>query len=110
MYFPEIVFALFIIAVVFLLAFVVRKSGRRCGGTFIDEYGYRRFKDSGKLVHRWVAEKKIGRKLRREEVVHHIDKNKLNNSPENLHVCKNQFEHERIHFEEKLYSGKARWI
>jgi hypothetical protein len=45
-----------------------------------------------------MAEKKMGRKLRREEVVHHIDRNKLNNYPDNLYVCRNQEQHDYIHW------------
>ncbi|MFC2025233.1 HNH endonuclease [Chloroflexota bacterium] len=55
--------------------------------TYIDKYGYRRFKSSKKLVHRWVAEKKIlGRRLEKDEIVHHINGNKLDNSESNLTV------------------------
>lgn len=55
--------------------------------TYIDSRGYRRFKNSGSYVHRWVAEKYVvGRRLRRGEVVHHLDGNKLNNDPDNLEV------------------------
>jgi hypothetical protein len=61
--------------------------------TFVGKGGYRRFKGSGKLVHRWVAEKELKRKLKRREVVHHIDGNPLNNSPNNLKVYKNQSQH-----------------
>jgi hypothetical protein len=39
------------------------------------------------------AEKKIGRKLKSGEVVHHKDGNPLNNSPSNLKVYKNQSQH-----------------
>jgi hypothetical protein len=67
------------------------------GKTYIDENGYRRFSDSNKLVHRYVVEKKIGRKLRQGEIVHHINRNKLDNSPENLEVFANQEEHEKHH-------------
>jgi hypothetical protein len=69
------------------------------GKTYIDENGYRRFSDSNKLVHRYVVEKKIGRKLRQGEIVHHINRNKLDNSPENLEVFANQEEHEKHHKE-----------
>ena len=69
------------------------------GKTYIDENGYRRFSDSNKLVHRYVVEKKIGRKLRQEEIVHHVNRNKLDNSPENLEVFANQEEHEKHHKE-----------
>jgi len=71
----------------------------RQGITYIDENGYRRFSDTNKLVHRYVAEKTIGRKLRKEEIVHHINRNKLDNSPENLQVFPNQAEHEKHHEE-----------
>lgn len=54
--------------------------------TFIDEKGYLRFKDSNRLVHRWVMEKYLGIKLKPHQIVHHIDGNKLNNRPENLRV------------------------
>lgn len=53
---------------------------------FIDKNGYRRFSDSGKLVHRRVAEKKIGRELHAGEVVHHINRDKRDNSCDNLWV------------------------
>ena len=48
--------------------------------TYKDNNGYLRFNDTNKLVHRWIVEKNIGRKLKPYEVVHHRDGNKLNNS------------------------------
>ncbi len=52
-----------------------------------DERGYYRFRESNILVHRWVAEKHIiSRKLRPEEIVHHINGNRLDNRKENLEV------------------------
>lgn len=51
----------------------------------------------GKHVHRIEAENKIGRKLKKGEIVHHIDGNKHNNSLENLEVLKSQSEHAKIH-------------
>ena len=63
--------------------------------TYIDENGYRRFVDSGKLVSRWVAEDKIGRPLNKGEVVHHGSKGKKCNDPDNLWVFKNQSTHMR---------------
>ena len=65
--------------------------------TYIDERGYLRFSDSGKLVHRWVAEKQLGRKLETDEVVHHNNRNKLDNRPQNLTVFANQDEHQAEH-------------
>ncbi len=55
--------------------------------------------DGWKLEHRFVAEKVIlGRKLQAypNEVVHHKDLNKCNNSPDNLQICHAQ-EHNLIH-------------
>jgi hypothetical protein len=63
--------------------------------TYVTKKGYRRFKDSGKYVHRWVEEKKLGRKLKLGEVVHHKNGNTLDNSPTNLKVYRCQSEHMR---------------
>lgn len=51
----------------------------------------------GRHLHRTIAEQKIGRPLRQGEIVHHIDGDKRNNSPENLEVLENQREHLLIH-------------
>lgn len=74
---------------------------------YIDEDGYYRFRSSSRLVHRWIAEKYVvGRKLRPEEVVHHINGNKLDNRSENLRVFSSQYEHHLLHRKEKR--AKAR--
>ena len=64
---------------------------------YIDSSGYARFKDGDIPVHIRVAEKKLGRPLRQGEVVHHKDRNKLNNDPSNLWVFHNQDEHDLAH-------------
>lgn len=56
--------------------------------------GYR--KRGGRHEHRLVAEEMLGRPLRKGEIVHHIDHNKLNNKPENLQVM-SQSEHVMEH-------------
>lgn len=54
-------------------------------------------KTYGRHTHRIVAEQMLGRELRPGEVVHHIDRNKRNNSPENLMVFETQADHFRWH-------------
>ncbi len=43
--------------------------------------------------HRVVAEKKIGRPLKKREKVHHIDGNRANNAPDNIKVVNGNYEH-----------------
>lgn len=72
-------------------------------GWTIDKDGYRLILATGHphankhthyiREHRLVMEKMIGRYLLPEEVVHHKDKNKLNNSPENLQLFSANSEH-----------------
>lgn len=51
--------------------------------------------------HIIVAEQKIGRKLRDNEVVHHINRNKKDNRPENLAVM-TRSQHSRLHNPKKF--------
>lgn len=46
--------------------------------------------------HRLVAEESIGRLLRSEEDVHHLDENRLNNLPRNLLVLERS-QHQKLH-------------
>lgn len=61
--------------------------------TYVNKKGYRCFSNSGKQVSRWVASKKIGRPLKKSEVVHHGSEGKRCNKPSNLTVFKSQSEH-----------------
>ena len=47
--------------------------------------------------HRYIMECKIGRYLKEEEVVHHIDGDRSNNRIENLTLFNNQSEHIKHH-------------
>lgn len=53
-------------------------------------------KENGVHQHRIVAEKILGRKLEKGEIVHHIDHNKKNNDPSNLQIM-TQSEHAKLH-------------
>lgn len=73
---------------------------------YIDTRGYKRYINSNKLVHRHVAEKYIlGRKLRTDEIVHHKNRNKLDNRVSNLQVTTNGI-HTAKHVASKILTGK----
>jgi hypothetical protein len=53
--------------------------------------------------HRWLMEKKLGRKLLNTEIIHHRNKNSLDNSYKNLALLSSIAEHNEIH---SLYPSK----
>jgi len=55
--------------------------------------------------HRLIMEKHLGRKLNIDEVVHHINGNKLDNRIENLMLFKNDSEHRAYHHKIGTYIG-----
>lgn len=63
--------------------------------TYTDKNGYLRYSDTGKLVHRDIAKRKYGT-ISKWDQVHHIDGNKINNSPSNL-IKLSKTEHEIMH-------------
>jgi hypothetical protein len=76
------------------------------GNTYKDKKGYKHYKDSDKLVHRHVAERKLGRKLNAGEVVHHKNRNKQDNSRNNLWVFKSQKKHYKTHKKDEKKTGR----
>jgi len=57
----------------------------------------KRCKDGFIKEHILVVGNKIGRYLKKEEVVHHIDENKKNNDPSNLMIFATNADHSRFH-------------
>lgn len=100
---------------------VSEKNGRRGGGGY--EQFYQPNTEKYEAVHRLVSEFKIGRKLTKDECVHHVGslgwsaKNKLDNRPENLAVMTRR-EHWRLHQKlivsynksEKHRAYASRWL
>lgn len=64
-------------------------------------------KTGGRHDHRRIAEKMLGRPLKKGEIVHHEDENKRNNDPSNLRVFASQADHARYHMYKKLNSKNA---
>jgi DNA-directed RNA polymerase subunit RPC12/RpoP len=80
------------------------------GHKWTDKAGYTTFCLGGKQVreHRVLMEKKLGRKLKKSESVHHINGNKEDNRLENL-IVMTKSEHHKHHapiVAEKLKTGK----
>lgn len=64
--------------------------------------------NAGKLVHRVVAEKMIGRELLSSEHVHHHDRDKTNNIPSNLAVM-TASDHAKLHTPDRN-EGLRKWL
>lgn len=84
------------------------------GTTYTDYHGYtqvwlgkeesRKYgrEDGYVAEHRKIMQDKIGRKLKRGEIIHHIDGDRLNNSPSNLYLCSSVYHHRDLHISLEL--------
>lgn len=78
-----------------------RNPRRSVGSTWIDPHGYVLIKDRDDCKH-WrrqhilIMEEEIGRKLKKEEIVHHINGVRSDNRIENLLLCSTMSEHNNI--------------
>ncbi len=79
----------------------------RYKGGYINKDGYKviRINTKEKLEHRYVMEKNLGRKLHINEVVHHINNNKIDNLLENLELT-NHATHAKIHWSLRTQKGE----
>lgn len=60
------------------------------------------------LEHRFLMNRKLGKKLDRTEIVHHLDGNKLNNSLDNLFLTNNK-DHVAIHKLQRELNDRPEW-
>lgn len=67
-------------------------------------------KDGYVYIHQLQAEKKLGRKLKKSECVHHIDENKYNNEENNLMVFKTIADHTAFHNGAEIYLEGDVWV
>ena len=74
-----------------------------CDNRF-DGNGYPIILIDGRWVkeYRYVMEKYLGTKLKRGQIIHHIDHDKKNSKIENLVICKDAMEHSRL---DHLFNG-----
>jgi len=75
--------------------------------------GYKRVtyrgKNGGKYEHVLIMEEKIGRSITKDEVVHHINGNKLDNRIENLELM-SRAEHLRLHYPEREINNLGQFL
>jgi len=72
------------------------------GGKSLTKNGYYRInggENKGEYEHKIIYGDFLGRKITREEKVHHIDGVKLNNDISNLFLCKDKSHHSLVHYQ-----------
>ena len=83
----------------------------RRAGQYLDSKGYWCYSagaDRGRRVHRVLVERRIGRRLRPDEHVHHVDGDKQNNADENLQVL-GEREHNAVSSRQYWYLKQNVW-
>ena len=80
-------------------------TNKKRAGAYTDQNGYARRSTDDKFVHRVEAERKLGRKLRSGEVVHHRNRDKRDNRRENLWVFPSQAAHDAVHRRDLAQTG-----
>jgi len=85
----------------------IKQSPRKVGNTYVNNHGYvevwvgkhtdERSAGGYQKEHRVFVELDIGRRLSKQELVHHVDGDKTNNNKDNLVLCSGDFEHRKIH-------------
>lgn len=91
------------------------KGRAKIGGGYIGIYlpGHPRAKPNGYVPeHILIVEKAIGKPLRKDAVVHHINRNRADNRNENLVVCHGAAYHMHIHMRIRALEscGHANWL
>ncbi len=78
-------------------------------GATVTSGGYRAILVGEKYIleHRLIMEEHLGRKLERDEHIHHKDGDKLNNKLENLELM-STVEHSRLHHKLRRNNGKSK--
>ncbi len=84
-------------------------TNARAENRYMDSFGYIRIKVNGVhvLEHRYIMEQLLGRKLERNEIIHHIDGDVTNNNPDNLMV-EGSSEHKRYHALENKHCSASK--
>ena len=86
------------------------KNPKWNGGRSIDRGGYVRVRSGGKpkAEHRVVMERELGRPLESSEIVHHKNRYKTDNRPENLELIESNSLHVKMHCEPDEMARRGR--